>query len=250
MYKSICFVYVLTDRRWNVHEIAPLYLVVVHRLDKVHILGFFGGGIITIDDVDLYNYCNIYNKICRFEFAHSYGYCINCDLSESEYYYFINLWNSLSLDVQDFVRKFIHNRNAKKSRIYKRIEFMLNEFSVCYFCTFTLDDEHVNLSLPYLRKKLTTMLSSLNCYYLGNVDYGEKNGRLHFHFIVAQNDVHICKDNVPWGFGWYDLKVIYNKDEKRLGSYIMKLVNHSTKSTTKQNIICSKGCYSFAKLKL
>lgn len=172
-------------------------------------------------------------------------------LNELEIDYYMKLFDNFTnkeIEEYNFVCKFLKNRYAKKSRYYKYIDFMLNNYKVCYFCTFTFDNESLKLEPKYCRKVLTQMLKSLNTCYLGNVDFGELNGRLHYHVIIAENDIHINKGSVKWSFGWYDIKVISNKDSTRLGSYIMKLVNHATKESTKDSIITPRGDFSFNKL--
>lgn len=144
--------------------------------------------------------------------------------------------------------RLLHNRYKRKSRIYKCIDYMLSNYPVCYFCTMTLNDDSLNLTMKYLKGELTKSFNACHTCYLGNVDFGEEHGRLHFHVIVAENDIHICKDNLKWPFGLYDIKVINDKDSTKLGSYIMKLVNHATKETTKDKIITPRGEFSFAKL--
>ena len=163
-----------------------------------------------------------------------------------------NLLNQLfqlySYDLIKSCCTFLHSRYVKKSRVYERIGYMLNNFKVCYFCTFTFDDPSLKLTTKYCRKVLTQMLKSLNTCYLGNVDFGDLHGRIHYHVIIAENDIHINKDSVKWSFGFYDIKVISNKDPTRLGSYIMKLVNHATKASTKDSIITPRGDFSFNNL--
>lgn len=203
-----------------------------------------------IDDVSKENillYSRMYN-VLRFVGS---GDLVNCLKYGEEIDFYSKLLDSFDnsrLEEYNFVCKFLHNRYTKKSRYYRYIEFMLNNYDVCFFCTFTFDNEHIDLSLKYKRDFLTQLLKSLNTSYMGNVDYGDLNGRMHFHVIIAQNNIKINKDNVKWPFGYYDIQVIHNKDPIRLGSYIMKLVNHATKETTKNSLITPRGEYSFPNL--
>ena len=201
-----------------------------------------------ISDLDIMKaiqYCN-YAKYVKYK----------CDIdglnNDVDYLSFCSLLNRV--DYFDIKRcsKLLHNRYVRKSRIYRNIDFMLNNYSVCYFCTFTLNNDSVNLSLKYLKHELTDCLKLLRTPYVGNVDFGDKNGRLHFHVIIAENDIHICKQNIYWRFGNFDIKVINLNDgvAERLGSYIMKLVNHATKETTKDRIITPRGEFSFNNLML
>ena len=154
------------------------------------------------------------------------------------------------VDFSDIKRcdRLLQNRYKRKSRIYKCIDYMLNNYPVCYFCTMTLNEDAIKLTMKYLKGQLTKCLNACHTCYLGNVDFGDTTNRLHFHVIIAENDIHICKDNLKWLYGFYDIKVIHNKDAVKLGSYIMKLVNHATKETTKDRIITPRGEFSFAKL--
>lgn len=172
-------------------------------------------------------------------------------MNDLEIDYYMKLFDNFTndeIDEYNLVCKFLKNRYAKKCRYYKYIDFMLNNYKVCYFCTFTFNEESIILNKKYCRKVLTQMLKSLNTCYIGNVDFGDLHGRLHYHVIIAENEIHINKDSVNWSFGWYDIKVISNKDSVRLGSYIMKLVNHATKASTKDSIITPRGEYGFNNL--
>lgn len=187
------------------------------------------------------------------------SYCNYVDYSVSlrdnkynniDYIAYKKLLDRVGFDDIKRCERLLHNRYVRKSRIYKMIDWMLQNGKVCYFCTFTLDENHVNCDLKYLRKVLTQSLISLETWYVGNVDYGDTTNRLHFHCIVMENEIHINKQSLVWPFGFYDIKVINITDyvAERLGSYIFKLTNHATKETTKNRIITPRGDYSFTKI--
>ncbi len=206
----------------------------------------------TIDDLSFDKiklYSDMYNILkCVGNNYYTFAYK---KLNELEINYYMKLFDNFTnqeIEEYNLVCKFLKNRYAKKSRYYKYIDFMLNNFKVCYFCTFTFNDDSLLLSKKYCREVLTKMLKSLHTCYLGNVDFGDLNGRMHYHVIIAENDIHINKESLKWSFGWYDIKVISNKDTNRLGSYIMKLVNHATKESTRDSIITPRGDFSFNKL--
>lgn len=202
---------------------------------------------LSYDKIKLYS--DMYNVLkC---IGNKYYTFIYKKLNDLEINYYIKLFDSFTneeIEEYNFVCNFLKNRYAKKSRYYKYIDFMLNNYKVCYFCTFTFNDDSLILSKKYTRECLTKMLKSLKTCYIGNVDFGELHGRLHYHVIIAENEIHINKDSVVWPFGFYDIQVISNKDSVRLGSYIMKLVNHATKSSTKDSIITPRGEYGFNNL--
>lgn len=199
-----------------------------------------------IKDIDIMKAIQKYNYLvyCK------YRYDVINRNDDIEFLSISKFLNSISSYDYNRCSKLLHNRYKRKSRIYKCIDWMLLNGKVCYFCTFTLSDDHVNRPMTYLRQVLTQNLMLLNTWYLGNVDYGDTTGRLHFHVIIMENEIHINKDSLKWPFGFYDIKVINIKDSvsERLGSYIFKLTNHATKETTKNRIITPRGQYSFTKI--
>ena len=70
-----------------------------------------------------------------------------------------------------------------------------------------------------------------NCRdYVANEDFGKKNGRRHYHAVIAKNTAI-----EPWKYGFYKLKKVKLSDESsvhKLSSYLLKLVNHANKLTT------------------
>lgn len=137
-----------------------------------------------------------------------------------------------------------HSVTQRKYNLRLRINYLLKNVN-CMFVTFTLDNEHVNNSLPTIRKYITRLLKSMNCYYVGNVDYGHTTERLHFHFVVGSDDKEFIKSHYKIGF--CDIKMINNKNSYKLANYIDKIVNHGLKDSTKRraSIITSRGDYSF-----
>ena len=128
-----------------------------------------------ISDLDIMkalSYRNYYEFKCKYDVIfrdNNVDYLSACKLLES-------------VSIEDKIRctKLLHNRYVRKSRIYKCINWMIENGKVCYFCTFTLNEDSINLSLKYLRGELTKRLDLLNTWFLGNVDYGELYGRMHF----------------------------------------------------------------------
>ena len=178
------------------------------------------------------------------------------DLSDEEVYILNLKYDSLSNEDKKCYDRYINNVRLRKWRLRQRIEFMLLHFP-CSFITFTLNDEHVNVNPHILRTMICRVLKECNCYYVGNIDFGKTTERMHFHFIVARDDIkkyikqRYCKD---LNYGFIDFKRVTNKNAYRLSNYIDKLVNHSFKESTmkvsKANIITSRGEYAFTKLDL
>ena len=136
---------------------------------------------------------------------------------------------------------------VRKWRLKLRIDYMINNFK-CMFVTLTINDDNINRKVRYLKDYCTQMLKSMNCFYVGNVDYGSENERLHFHFVVASDDKEFIKNNYKIGFS--DVRVITSKNAYRLSNYVDKLTLHAIKQETKNrySIISSRGDYSFTEI--
>ena len=142
---------------------------------------------------------------------------------------------------------------AKCHRIKKRIIKMENEKQKdnlkMFFATFTFNDDTLEKNSKESLKTYVRRFLKDNCIdYLANVDYGKKNGRIHFHAVC------IAKDVLPYQI-WYEvhnygtLKVEHcrfdkeKSDEKKMSKYINKLSLHSIKDTTgmKRVITCRRS---------
>lgn len=124
--------------------------------------------------------------------------------------------------------------SRKRQRIKKFIGKLLEKD--CLFLTLTFDEEHINMVDK--RRKIVRFLGSLNCNYIGNVDYGADNGRIHYHVIVQCDHIDFSK----YKYGAINGKIIVNKDINALKKYIVKLTNHAVKdSVGKERILkCDK----------
>lgn len=150
-------------------------------------------------------------------------------------------------------RKYYLSRQAKQRRLFKRISKYFNR-GFAFFVTLTFDDYYLqSLSFASKREAVTSFFRGLNAFYIANVDYGEKNNRIHYHaFIVLENipdNVNIKKIknrlfyNIPgWRFGFSSFAIIngYDSDIKRISKYINKLTNHAVKDTADKIIYCRK----------
>jgi len=114
---------------------------------------------------------------------------------------------------------------GKRSRIKKDIEKLLEKD--CIFLTLTFDDEHIDMVDK--RQAICRWLRKLNCNYLGNVDYGDISGRIHYHVIVQCERV----DYSTYRYGRINGKRIINRSVDALKRYIVKLTNHACKESTK-----------------
>ena len=133
------------------------------------------------------------SKIHYYEFCQLNGWRYNkkCYIDEEEYRQLKFLRDSWDLSIEELrdLDKQERNIARRKSRLRSRIEYMLLHYD-CAFITFTLNDEHINYDLKLLRTMICRLLKELNCFYVGNIDFGSEKERLHFHFIISRND---CK---------------------------------------------------------
>lgn len=120
------------------------------------------------------------------------------------------------------------------TRLTKRISWILIQPHK-YFITFTIAPGHEGLSIETYARKKKEALSQASCY-VSNKDYGDLNGRLHFHAIASfdvQQDytTGACLLTSVWKYGRVQIDVITVENEKSLREYISKQVNHATKDT-------------------
>jgi len=126
----------------------------------------------------------------------------------------------------------MHKRAIWKlqKRIAERIEHMMTGTIPVFFLTFTFKDEH----LPKLEHERSTedkirafMTASGVQSYVANIDYGKKNGRMHWHAVVQTP--HLL-DHKLWVYGSLDfIKVPKTSISLKLSKYLVKLQRHAVK---------------------
>lgn len=126
----------------------------------------------------------------------------------------------------------------KSKRLEKRIRKIIYDHEFSCFVTFTFDDKHLkNNNDESKRKAVRRWLKKYCSDYVANVDYGEKNGRIHYHAVVSAD----CKlDNKTWTYGAINFKKIVKFDEKALTQYVNKLTNHALKESAKRQVLIYK----------
>lgn len=130
----------------------------------------------------------------------------------------------------------ISNAHCKRViRLRQRVaEMVIN--ADCIFLTFTFTDKYLFRLQPHFRRiAVKRFLSALNAPYVANIDFGKKNGREHYHALVAVDKVDYSK----WKYGAINGQKIRNdtEDTERIARYIAKLTNHAIKETTKRSVI-------------
>lgn len=158
----------------------------------------------------------------------------NPNVFDKNYY---DLCDIYSIDDVCLCLRILKNESSQRSRLYKRIKFIFDNYNDIYFLTITLNDTYINYDLNTLKKYLKRCLKKSYSIYICNVDYGSLNNRLHFHALVGgKNQVF------DWPYGFINEKFVNVKNTNKLASYILKFKNHALKDTTHNNYcIYSRG---------
>ena len=116
--------------------------------------------------------------------------------------------------------------------------FFTTLFHLFFFLTLTFNDSILSSTSPETRRKyVRRFLKSFNCQYVGNIDFGKRNHREHFHALIGTGKIDYSLWNTRFG-AINGLKVRNSTDDKaRLSRYIAKLTNHAIKETTKRSVI-------------
>lgn len=137
---------------------------------------------------------------------------------------------------------------GRVARLRPKIEKMLSEYE-CTFLTLTFSDAYLLNSTPQARRlAIQRFLNSLECCYIGNVDFGNDDiyvsdkgdvrkgtKREHYHAIVARPiTIDDRKRYKTLGYGSLCAKSILVPNAKALSKYVSKLTNHAVKETTKR----------------
>lgn len=121
----------------------------------------------------------------------------------------------------------------RQLRLKRRIEDMLSAGD-CLFLTLTFKDSVFETTNEDTRRQyIRKFLKKFNTRYVANKDYGEKNGREHYHAVIQ-----IDKINAKlWRYGSLNFEKIVNANAKALSKYVAKLKNHAIKETTRNDRI-------------
>lgn len=127
------------------------------------------------------------------------------------------------------------------ARLRKKISDIISIDSNIFFLTFTFNNLCLNNTDSNTRRKyVRRWLKDNTINYVGNIDFGEKNHREHYHALVACNRV----DTSSWldhGAMNFEQVHLSDKVDEKLAKYINKFMYHAIKETTKrQHIIYSR----------
>ena len=139
---------------------------------------------------------------------------------------------------QECVR-LIDAKRQRTNRLENKISLMLNN-QECLFLTLTFKDSVFESTNELTRRRyVSRYLASVSQYYIANIDYGEKNGREHYHAVV-NGPIDLNQWRV---YGNINVERINKPNSSiKLSKYISKLTNHAIKNTCKnKKIIYSKN---------
>ena len=151
------------------------------------------------------------------------------------------------------------NRKNKRNRTKRALIDIVRFFNLIdsstkqlVFGTCTLDNKSLKFKSETIDKKINYWLKQHFMWSIVNIDYGKKNERKHYHFIGLTTELlenkHINSkkghpmfelQNKTYELGWEpDLLIVdFNKNDiDKTINYLLKLNNHSNKSTTSSRV--------------
>lgn len=125
----------------------------------------------------------------------------------------------------------------RKTRLKKRINKIISSDSKSYFITLTFTDQVLqNTNYDSRRQYVRRYLNDISLDFVANIDYGEQNGREHYHAVVnLKSALNGAKTPKKWQYGYMSAKIInknLKKNDVRLSKYLSKLTNHAIKQST------------------
>lgn len=143
--------------------------------------------------------------------------------------------------MENYPNEFIEAKKINHAT-YERVKRLKNRMSKllekpCLFLTLTFTNESLsNTSAETRRRYVTRYLGNFNTAFVGNKDFGKKNGREHYHAVIQADKI----DYSLWTYGAIKgerVRLDKNSTKERLSKYIAKLTNHAIKETTKRSVL-------------
>lgn len=186
-----------------------------------------------------------------------YAYCVD-KCSYEEYLNSLEVLKLLQDNQEEYEEygRISHARYSRVSRLKKRIADIIVGHNAL-FLTLTFTDEKLANTIPSFRRKaVQRFLKQFNVAYVGNIDFGKKNHREHYHAVIRIDKI----DYSLWKYGAiHGLKIrnsvkvdeetgeLSCEDITKLARYVAKLTNHAIKETTKRSVIIYSRNNSCAK---
>lgn len=190
--------------------------------------------------VDLFRKVDASIRIHQYNSLHGTSIVAPYSIDEAELYYKNYFVDD---DIRCELHKIICNEYQKTRRIDKRVKTML-EYP-CLFLTLTFDDKHLlGTKEDTRRQRVRRWLDNNSVCYVANIDYGDKNGREHYHAVVIPYDNIDLKS---FGYGYVQMQHVYNKNDKAISKYMNKLTHHAIKQSNKSRKVIYSRLDKFVK---
>lgn len=138
------------------------------------------------------------------------------------------------------------SEKRRKRNCKERILRMLTCGEPVYFFTLTFDNRTLALTSERTRRVyVQRFLRKWFGDYVGNVDYGDQNGREHYHAVVTKCKKCViafnpdlgfmelnCGAVTPWPYGFYNVEPCAPYSSGSLAEYVLKLTAHAVKRST------------------
>lgn len=134
--------------------------------------------------------------------------------------------------------KILHAYVVRVLRLKNRVASIITT-SKSLFLTLTFNDNTLNETTEKQRRILVSRyLKKHNAKYVGNIDFGSKNHREHYHAVIGCDTVD-CK---LWHkYGAIKVEKVrlkdFESDNTKISKYIAKLSNHAIKETTRRSAL-------------
>lgn len=150
-------------------------------------------------------------------------------LSKIVWYSFPVVYPNYVADVKELLRV-RNNRKQKKKRVNAALREMFQAQDNVHFVTLTFRPDVMETTSAKTRHRYVLGFLSEHCRdYIGNIDYGGKNGREHYHAVVAFDGPPAIN---AWQYGLSSVKPVKKGNDNsvyRMSAYIVKLQNHAGK---------------------
>lgn len=153
---------------------------------------------------------------------------ISFDKSSESFLHAIDEFSSFSFEEVKIFERELNRYKHKLSRVNNYINVVLNQPDV-FWCTFTISSDHINLKYSTFMKWFNKHLKDF--VFVGNCDYGDNSGRLHFHLLIS----YYHNFNAIWPYGFSYCVPVHHDNDKAFSRYICKLRAHAIKNSTKSN---------------
>lgn len=146
-----------------------------------------------------------------------------------------------------YIRKLCHSVSNTKYNQRKNIEkrfIKAVRMDSAIFLTLTFTDEVLSKTNAETRRKYVQRFLKSECeIYVANIDFGDKNGREHYHALVYafEGSISLKKWHI---YGGIKAERVHNtdKDGEKVSKYLAKLSQHALKKSGRfPRLIWSRG---------